>query len=126
MNYIISVNALWGTCEYTLQTSEPRIHPKMPQTDEPERQQQSWGVDFTLEEDGVYLRSYKLSYRYSLYFFYMGINNGKENTNFVQLKIVKKFPETITELHKIPVHWILELGKQTNCLLQVCFVFFVI
>lgn len=33
------MNALLETCVYTLQTSEPRIHPEMPQKDEPERQQ---------------------------------------------------------------------------------------
>lgn len=30
------------------------------------------------------------------------------------MKIIEKFPETITELHEIPVHWILKLETQTH------------
>lgn len=35
MNYTVSVSVLWETCVYSLQTSEPRIHPEMPRTDGP-------------------------------------------------------------------------------------------
>lgn len=35
MNYTVSVSELGETCVYTLQTSEPGIHPEMLQTDEP-------------------------------------------------------------------------------------------
>lgn len=39
---------------------------------------------------------------------------NRKNTNFVKVKIIQKLPETVTELHEIPVHWILELETQTN------------
>lgn len=38
MNYTVSVNEHGETCVYTLQTSEPGIHPEMLQTDEPKGQ----------------------------------------------------------------------------------------
>lgn len=54
MNYTVSASALWETCVYTLQTSEPRIHLKMPQRDGPEGQK----IDVIIVENSFFYATY--------------------------------------------------------------------
>lgn len=140
MSYTVWVSALWETCVCTPQTSEPRIHPEMHRTDEPggpgdrdHRQRDRewtkawWGNTPTLITVLLfYWEAANLScvipqHSTSLLspptptLLHKEMSHRRETqTYFIQLQVIEKLPEAVTELHEVPVHRILQLKTETH------------